>query len=286
VADGAYPTVSLRTVDGAEDDLAAILQRFAVLGAVHENGGGGTSTVTVFLDVGAAGQVSDLVAALAEVALDTPSVSRLASEDWLQKYRASARPFPVGDTWWIDPDPRSPSRPPEGRRRIALEPRFAFGSGSHETTQLLLLHLETLDLSGASVLDAGTGSGILAFASRHRGAEWVVAFDIDPDAVVIAGTTSRDQEVVAPALFAGPIQALGDRARFDLILCNMIATEFLPLAPGLRRLLGGGGRILFSGVLGHQASQVIRDLREAGLECAPGLSAGEWISLEGVVHGP
>jgi ribosomal protein L11 methyltransferase len=286
VVGAGFPTVRLRMAGDAAEDLATVLVRFPVLGTQFDDAAGGEVEVTVYLEPGADERLPDLVADLGAIVVADPLVSRIPAADWLQRYRESCRPFVVGTTWWIDPDPVHPTPAPDGRRRIVLEPRFAFGSGSHETTQLLLRHLEDQSLTGARVLDVGTGSGILAFAALHCGAASVVAFDIDPEAVAIAGAAARIQALPMPTLFAGPLEALAAEARFDLVLCNMIAAEFLPMLGDLGTRLGPGGRLLLSGILADQTPWVMDALRAVGLSARPGLTAAEWVSLECTADGP
>ncbi|HEY4593776.1 MAG TPA: 50S ribosomal protein L11 methyltransferase, partial [Thermoanaerobaculia bacterium] len=112
--------------------------------------------------------------------------------DWFAAWREKARPFPVGRTLYLDPrEPDDvPIEIPDGRRLLRLPARAAFGTGSHESTALVLELLEDADLRGRRVLDVGTGTGVLSFAALLWGARSVVGFDVDPASPVHARDNS------------------------------------------------------------------------------------------------
>ena len=167
---------------------------------------------------------------------------------------------------------------------MVIEPRTAFGSGSHESTQLILMELERLEVEGATILDLGTGSGILAIAAAGLGAKRIVALDIDADAIWVAHETADLQEQTTSIHFVlgSPdcVRAVG----FDIVLCNMIFANMLPVFPQLRRLLAPDGVAVLSGLLVIDASDITETLRLHHLEVSGKRVCGEWTSL-GVVSG-
>jgi len=208
-------------------------------------------------------------------------IDRVVTEavDWLAGFRESIRPFVVGDWWWIDPHPDRPTAAPEGRRRLVIEPRTAFGTGSHESTQGILLALEDIEVHGRRVLDVGTGSGILALAAQSLGADSVVALDIDEFAIWVALETARQQECPSRVTYVlGPVECLGG-AEFDIVMCNMITSAFLPLVGKLRGLLAPAGFAVFSGLLASEVETVSGALTKAGFAVASNRVLGEWASL-------
>jgi ribosomal protein L11 methyltransferase len=206
-------------------------------------------------------------------------VSRLRPRDWLKPYRNAARPFPVGQSWWIDPHPDEPTAAPPGRVRLVLEPRSAFGSGSHESTQLILVELEAMDLEGRSVLDVGTGSGVLSLAAVARGAAPVLGIDIDPAATMVARETCGRQEWPRrPLLATAETEALAGR-EFDVVVCNIISSRLIPLLPEVRRVGRRGGEAVLSGLLVIERERVCRELVAVGLAPIAERSAGEWLAL-------
>ncbi|MEJ2190012.1 MAG: 50S ribosomal protein L11 methyltransferase [Acidobacteriota bacterium] len=188
-----YLSVRCSLPASMEDALPLLIGQWPVLGTQIGDSDGGKISATVFLDAIHSDAAESLGAILGELGGEEIVIQSVAAEDWLAGYRRCSRPFPVGDLWWIDPHPESPTRPPRGRQGLVIEPRMAFGSGSHESTKLVLEALETLDLAGADVLDVGTGSGVLAVAAEKLGARTVVALDIDADAVFVARQTAGQQ---------------------------------------------------------------------------------------------
>lgn len=269
---------------GLEDGLAEVLGRFPTLGAAIEPAEHGNLRIAVYVDPRHEDVVESLCGDLGRLGAGGIVVTSEAPRDWLENYREHVRPFPVGRTWWIDPHPDAPTPAPDGRRRLVLEPRMAFGTGAHESTALILLELEDHPPRGLTVLDVGTGSGILALAADALGARWTAGFDIDAAAVIIARQIRRDQEFrAATAYFVGPLRAVGT-ATFDLILCNMISEHSLPLAPELFSCLAAGGEAVFSGLLTSELGAVVPVLEGAGFRAAAVRSLGEWSAVR-VVRG-
>lgn len=200
--------------------------------------------------------------------------------DWLASYRAQATPFPVGRTLFVDPrepEETAPDTPPD-RRLLRLPARTAFGIGSHESTSLAVELLEDSDLRGRRVLDVGTGTGILAFASLLLGAAEVVAFDIDP-ASPFNAMVNRRLNRLHPRLFVGTSAALRPGASFDLVLINVIPEEIGPEMPGLVERLRPGGEAILSGILAEKGDEVLKSVGRLGLVESDRRTAGEWVAF-------
>ena len=277
-----YISISCSIPADLEDQLPVLLAPWGVLGTEIGDHMGSGIRVTVFLP-GADADGADSVGRLLvdHGATDVEQGSHEA-EDWLAAYREVIRPFEVGDGWWIDPHPDRPTTAPAGRQRLVVEPRMAFGTGTHESTQAILIELEEIEISGRKVLDVGTGSGILAFAAECLGAESVVGLDIDETAVWVAVETARQQEWESRVSFVlGPVGCLGG-VEFDIVLCNMITSSFLPLAGDLRKSLGPTGIVVFSGLLATEVNTVSELLASARLKVISTRYLGDWASLVAV----
>jgi ribosomal protein L11 methyltransferase len=179
------------------------------------------------------------------IAARFPAAARREEEDrdWVQSARDLLPPMEVGDCFFLVPAWRDDPTP-AGRFRIAVNPGMAFGTGVHETTQLAIESLERYVSSGTSVLDVGTGSGILAQAARLLGAARVYACDTDPVAVEIAGLG-----------FVGSANAIRSGAA-DVVVANISPEAMVTLAPDLLRVCKPGGVLLASGFELHEVETV------------------------------
>jgi ribosomal protein L11 methyltransferase len=279
----AYLSLCCDLPPDVEEELPNLLQQSPILGVEIGCSDGEKTSVTVFFDQNhreAANVAADLLAAQGA---DRIRIQTRPGHDWLANYRESVQPFAVGSHWWIDPHPATPSPVPPGRVPLVIEPRTAFGTGSHESSQLILKVLEEMEVAGARVLDVGTGTGILALAADSLGARSVVAFDIDPEAVWVARQTSGIQSWRPRVCYVlGPISCLG-QAAFDIVVCNMISANFIPLLEDLKRLLASAGRLVLSGLLRVETGTVSNILAEHGFELRSQAVLGEWMSMT-VVH--
>ncbi|MGA2197524.1 MAG: 50S ribosomal protein L11 methyltransferase [Bryobacteraceae bacterium] len=177
--------------------------------------------------------------------------------DWVQSARDLLQPMKVGRRFFLVPEWRDDPAPP-GRFRIAVNPGMAFGTGVHETTRLAMEALEEFVKPGITVLDVGTGSGILAKAARLLGVARVYACDTDPVAVEIAGDG-----------FVGSVNAVAT-ASMDLVVANINPETIVRIAPDLVRVLRKGGLLLASGFELAEVEPVkaalppARDVRQKG----------------------
>lgn len=190
-----------------------------------------------------------------------PGASARAEEsrDWVQEAHDLLQPMVVGARFFLVPEWRDDPAPP-GRFRLTINPGMAFGTGVHETTQLCLEALEEFVRPGVTVLDVGTGSGILTRAARLLGAGRVYACDVDPIAVGVVGEG-----------FVGSADAVRDRAA-DLAIANISAEAIIQLAPDLLRVLRPAGVLLASGFELHEVEAV-----EAALPTARAIRRkGNW----------
>jgi ribosomal protein L11 methyltransferase len=170
--------------------------------------------------------------------------------------RANWEPQLVGERFFLVPGWRDDPAP-EGRFRIAVNPGMAFGTGRHETTQLCLEAIEAYARAGESMLDVGTGAGILAHAAALLGAGPVWACDIDPEAVEIARGSA------GPNLFIGSVDAVRSAAA-GLIAANISPETIARLGAELLRCLRPGGVALVSGFERHEAAAIGAELERLG----------------------
>lgn len=163
-------------------------------------------------------------------------------------------------------------RPQANQQVIWLDPGMAFGTGHHETTFMALSILETLDLKDKTVLDVGTGSGILAFAAKHLGSPRVIGIDLDPKAITVAKENARLNQI-ALELYEGTLEGREDRSA-DVIVANLFAELHVLLAPHYARVLKPEGTLIITGILSEKSSQVLESLKHFQLNETK--TKGEW----------
>jgi ribosomal protein L11 methyltransferase len=207
-------------------------------------------------------------------------------ENWHDAWRQYFRPVEVTSRTVIVPsweEHLAKAYENMGKLVLRIEPGMAFGTGTHATTQLCLRIAERVVRPGDEVLDAGTGSAILAIAAAKLGAKRVLGFDLDPD-VVDNAADNLALNHVAPETVEIRITALEDLPleAYDVILCNMLSHEFEPLLPALaRRLRSGTGRLVLSGLLTEEEDEVRSWLTrpEVALRAQETLQSGEWSAI-------
>jgi ribosomal protein L11 methyltransferase len=172
---------------------------------------------------------------------------REEERDWVQSARELLPPICVGARLFLVPEWRDDPTPP-GRFRITVNPGLAFGTGVHETTQLALEALEEYVRPSTTVLDVGTGSGILSEAAALLGAAKVIACDPDPEAITIARRR-------VPLSFVGSVGAVRS-AVADLVVANISPEAIIALARELLRVLRPGGLLLASGFEIHEVKMI------------------------------
>jgi len=182
----------------------------------------------------------------------------LDDEDWVQRNREQFQPIRISDLIWIVPTWHRAPRPEA--INISLDPGAAFGTGSHPTTRLCLKWLEN-NLNHArrpTVLDYGTGSGILAIAAMKLGAAEAYGVDIDPAAVEVARHNAIQNEVAIH--FTDGETTLNVMA--DILVANILANPLRVLAPLLASHTKPDGVLVLAGILDEQANEIIGIYRE------------------------
>lgn len=219
--------------------------------------------------------VPDLLTRLGLPAAHEHQIETVEEQDWVLLTQSQFDPIRISDRLWIVPSWHEPPDP--HALCIKLDPGLAFGTGSHPTTRLCLAWLEAQPLSGASVLDYGCGSGILAIAAARLGAAPVVGVDLDPQAVTAARDNAARNAVAAT--FHLP-DALPYGA-YDILVANILTNPLRVLMPLLSARVKRGGRIALSGILAEQAQDILALYgRDFTMQCWR--QEEGWVCLEGV----
>ena len=205
-----------------------------------------------------------------------PKVALISEEDWGNSWKEHFKPTRIGRRLIIKP---TWEKVVQGEEDIILEldPGMAFGTGTHPTTRLCLEKIEQLfsgEKKPGSVLDVGTGSGILAIGAVKLGATEVVAIDIDPEAVAVAADNFRLNGVSASRIDTTPLgQIVGV---FGLVVANILAEELVKLRGLLCDRLGPAGHLVLSGILVEKEHLVLVGFADRDLVLEGVSREGDW----------
>ncbi|MFK3586815.1 50S ribosomal protein L11 methyltransferase [Lactobacillus sp. 23-2] len=208
----------------------------------------------------------------------TISTSYIADQDWNTVWQKYYHVINLSRHLAIVPEWESykPSFPDQ--QIITMDPGLAFGTGNHQTTQLTMLGIERAMVKPLSVVDVGTGSGILAIAAHKLGAKSVLGTDISDESMTAAKENAglndfADLKLQKTSLLADV------EGKFDLIVANILAEILLDLIPQLDSHLNEDGQVIFSGIDYLQLPKIEQALSENGFKIDMKMRAGRWIGL-------
>lgn len=203
-------------------------------------------------------------------------VKEVGEEDWANAWKQYYFPVRVTRFLTVVPSWVDYEKEQDDELLIELDPGLAFGTGTHPTTQLSLTALEQTIRGNESVLDVGTGSGVLSIASKLLGASKVTAFDIDEIATRVAkenialNPTIGEIEVYENNLLVGVDQ------KSDLIVANILAEILLQMPEDAYRNLNDDGRLILSGIIESKANEVKEAYEKAGFTLVERMTMREW----------
>ena len=209
----------------------------------------------------------------------TLTVHDIPDQDWNRRWTESLQPIRIGRRVRVRQSWNAEEIPPGGFE-LVIDPKRAFGTGYHATTQLIVEWLEDLIRGGERLLDVGTGSGILAMVALRLGARSVLAIDNDPEAIECA------REYAAANGFGADLELRVTRLEevdpepFDLILANLDRKTLLPYFARFHGHLAPGGAVLISGLLRDDDTDISEALAATGWKICGRTERDEWLALE------
>ena len=240
------------------------------------------AVVSVFVD--AKTNVGELRSYLFErigaLSLDaTVETEGMREEDWAEVWKKYYHPIPLGRVTVVPAWQEYTAK--EGEVIIRMDPGMAFGTGTHETTRLVMKMMQEEMLDGARVLDVGTGSGILALCASKLGAHECYAYDIDPIAVRVA--QENVEKDGAKNVFCGVSDLLSgvdlEGGKYDFVLANIVSDIILRLLPDLPDYMKDGGRVILSGIIGDRVDEIRAAVLARGLSIVREESERDWFAI-------
>ena len=184
-------------------------------------------------------------------------VEILENQDWERVWMKDFHPIQFGEKLWIYPSNYEiPSDNPDDYIFIHLDPGLAFGTGTHPTTALCLEWLDQNPPKDLSVIDYGSGSGILAIAAVKLGATHVDATDIDPQALIATADNMLRNDIPMDKI-SNYLTEDCPKVKHDLVLANILCGPLIELFPTISSLIHSGGTLVLSGLLEDQQSNLI-----------------------------
>lgn len=220
-----------------------------------------------------------LASILADGSIAPPAISerRIRNLEWIEEYRASVKPIRIADDIVVRPPWHDPL--PNTRYDVVIEPRMAFGTGSHETTRSSMRVIREQFQPGMRFLDLGTGSGILSILAAKMGATYIKAIDYDLAAVQNARENLAINNVSTPCdILFGSVEKCEWDKPYDFVCANIIKSTILPMLGVLIKLTGPGGTLMLSGLLSQDEEEVSAALRALGESDFSILRDNKWLT--------
>ena len=213
-------------------------------------------------------------------------LKNVKEEDWANNWKQYFHQFYVDDIL-IVPSWEEVKAEDKDKMILHIDPGTAFGTGMHETTQLVIRQLKKYVTPDTEMLDVGTGSGILGIVALKLGAKHVLGTDLDPCAVPAVAENKEANQIVDETfdMVIGNIiddKAIQDQAgyeKYDIVTANILADVLIPLTPVIVNQMKKGAYYITSGILDVKEEVVVEAVKAAGLTVVEVTHQGEWVSV-------
>lgn len=210
----------------------------------------------------------------------TVTVQAVLEDDWATEWQKYYHPVRVTRHITVVPKWENYQPIQKDEQVIVLDPGMAFGTGTHPTTQLMIQALEVVVRGGETVIDVGTGSGVLGITARLLGAGDILGTDIDDVAVTSAqGNVDLNPQVADMQLMVSDLLNDVPNQKYDIVIANMLAEVLELLIPNVGNVLQPNGRLLLSGIYYDKRDKMIFDLQENGLVVEQSMKLGDWYGI-------
>ena len=202
-------------------------------------------------------------------------VQDLENKNWNEVWESSFQPIHIGNICTVRAPFHASSK---AEFELVIEPKMAFGTGHHATTEMVLSFMLDMDFEGKSVLDFGCGTGILSLLAEKKGANFIDANDIEEPAYLNTIENASINNCVKIKALHGDIHVV-PKKQYDIILANVTTNTIKENITGLNALLKDKGEILFSGILVEQ-QDIVKDLaRQHKLKLVGEKNQNNWVAL-------
>lgn len=233
-------------------------------------------------------ELEQKIAQLREFGLDpgkgTVKLAELDDDSWADVWKKYYHPVRLTRYLTIVPSWESYTPETTDEKVIKLDPGRAFGTGTHPTTKLALQALETVVRGGETMIDVGTGSGVLSIAAKYFGVAQIAAYDVDAEAVKVA-EENLALNGMQDAITVGANDLLaGIKTKVGLITANILAEIIVPLIPQAYECLKPGGIFITSGIIADKKDLIVSEIEAKGFVIDQILNIKDWYSI--IAHMP
>ncbi len=241
------------------------------------------ASVSVYLPAnsGSADTLSFMKERFSTLGIDAKiTISGVNEEDWANSWKAYYKPIEIGEKIVIVPAWEKYDAP-AGKLVVRMDPGMAFGTGSHETTRLVIGLLEKYIKGGESVLDVGCGSGILAICAAKLGAQMCKAYDIDPVAVKVARENIKDLglDYKVSCDTSDLLCGVDKSGTYDVICANIVADIIIRMTPDVGEYMNEDTVLLASGIITERAEDVIECFESNNFKIIEKSEENGWCAL-------
>ncbi len=216
----------------------------------------------------------------------TITESQTEDKDWINNWKEYFHQFYVDDIL-IVPSWEEVKEEDQDKMILHIDPGTAFGTGMHETTQLVIRQLKKFVTKDTNMLDVGTGSGILGIVALKLGAAHVVGTDLDPCAIPAVADNKEANDIkeetfdmlIGNIIDDKEVQDTVGYEKYDIVTANILADVLIPLTPVIVNQMKKGAYYITSGILDVKEEVVVQAVKEAGLQLVEVTHQGEWVSV-------
>ena len=216
----------------------------------------------------------------------TITESQTEDKDWINNWKEYFHQFYVEDIL-IVPSWEEVKEEDKDKMILHIDPGTAFGTGMHETTQLVIRQLKKFVTKDTQMLDVGTGSGILGIVALKLGAAHVVGTDLDPCAIPAVADNKEANDIkdetfdmlIGNIIDDKEVQDTVGYEKYDIVTANILADVLVPLTPVIVNQMKKGAYYITSGILDVKEEVVIKAVKDAGLQLVEVTHQGEWVSV-------
>ena len=216
----------------------------------------------------------------------TITESQTEDKDWINNWKEYFHQFYVDDIL-IVPSWEEVKEEDKDKMILHIDPGTAFGTGMHETTQLVIRQLKKFETKDTQMLDVGTGSGILGIVALKLGAAHVVGTDLDPCAIPAVADNKEANDIkdetfdmlIGNIIDDKEVQDTVGYEKYDIVTANILADVLVPLTPVIVNQMKKGAYYITSGILDVKEEVVVKAVKDAGLQLVEVTHQGEWVSV-------